>query len=106
MGDASEITRANASRIIVWAALSALLLGYVRWGSEVVSITSFYHVRRSVPSIWRAFRRGLPDVASGTAMNVVYAVSLGILLVGVLALVWLALDPAEDDAVPAHEEPR
>jgi hypothetical protein len=94
------------ARVIIWAALSVLLLWYLRWGSELVSVTSYYHIRRSVPYIWNAFHEGLPEIGNETALDIVYWSCLAATVVGVLALFWLALTPSEkESADPAAEQP-
>lgn len=94
------------ARVVVWAALSVLLLWYLRWGSEVVSITAYFHIRRSTPYIWNAFHGGLPDIGNGTALDVVYWSCLAVTVLGVLALFWLALTPSDkESADPATEPP-
>lgn len=86
------------ARVIVWAALSALLLWYVRWGSEIISITAYYHIRRSVPYIWNTFHDGLPEVGTQAFLDVVYWAAIAVTVLGVLALFWLALTPSEKEA--------
>jgi hypothetical protein len=81
------------ARLLVWLALSAALLGYIGWGRETTSITSFFFIRRSVRDIWGYFYEGLPDIGNARALDTVYWVSIGVALVGVLALIWLALEP-------------
>jgi len=81
------------ARLLVWGALSAALLGYVRWGSELTSVTSFYFIRRSVPEIWGYFHDGLPEIGNGRALDAVYWTSIAAFIVGVLALIWIALAP-------------
>ena len=94
------------ARVIIWAALSALLLWYLRWGSELVSVTSYYHIRRSVPYIWNAFHKGLPEIGNETALDIVYWACLAVAVVGVLALFWLALMPSHKESTdPAGEPP-
>jgi hypothetical protein len=94
------------ARVLIWAALSALVLWYVRWGSELVAITPYYHIRRSVPYIWNAFHKGLPDIGNGTALDIVYWTCIAVVVVGVLALFWLALTPSDKEAAePTHEQP-
>ncbi|HET9661579.1 MAG TPA: hypothetical protein VFP05_14685 [Thermomicrobiales bacterium] len=94
------------ARVLIWAALSALLLWYLRWGSELVAITPYYHIRRSAPYIWNAFHKGLPDIGNETALDIVYWSSITVVVVGVLALFWLALTPSDKEAVePADEQP-
>jgi hypothetical protein len=94
------------ARVITWVALSALLLWYLRWGSELVSVTSYYHIRRSVPYIWNAFHEGLPEIGNETALDFVYWACLAVAVVGVLALFWLALTPSDKESTDlAGEQP-
>jgi hypothetical protein len=93
------------ARLLVWLALSVALLGYIRWGSELTSVTSFYFIRRSVPEIWGAFYDGLPEIGNARALDAVYWVSIVALIVGVLALVWLALTPEPADGEIEATEP-
>jgi hypothetical protein len=94
------------ARVLIWAALSALLLWYLRWGSELVAVTPYYHIRRSVPYIWNAFHEGLPEIGNETALDGVYWACLAVALIGVLALFWLALTPSEkENPEPAAEQP-
>ncbi len=85
--------RAFVARLLVWLALTVSILGYIRWGSELTSVTSFYFIRRSVPDIWGYFFKGLPEIGNPRALEAVYWGSISVLLVGVLALLWLALAP-------------
>jgi hypothetical protein len=94
------------ARVLVWVALSVLLLWYLRWGSELVSITSYYHIRRSVPYIWNAFHEGLPEIGNESALALVYWSCIAVTVIGVLALFWLALTPSEkESAEPSAEQP-
>jgi hypothetical protein len=86
----------KTARVLVWAALSGLLLWWLRWGSELVEITSYYRIRRSVPYIWNSFHEELPDVGNAQALDAIYWVALAVMVAGILALFWLALAP--DDA--------
>ena len=104
MRDGIEPTTMRIARIIVWLGLSAALLSYLRWGTELVSMTAYFKVRRSVPSIWKTFYRGLPDIANGTVLDIVYATALAVVIVGVLALLWLALIPGAGEISPADDE--
>ncbi len=92
--------RLFVARLLVWLALSAALLGYVRWGTELTSVTSFYFIRRSVPDIWGYFHKGLPEIGNPGALDAVYWVSIGAVLIGVLALLWLALEPEQIETEP------
>ncbi|MFT4037364.1 MAG: hypothetical protein QM692_04225 [Thermomicrobiales bacterium] len=94
------------ARIIVWAALSAIFLWYLRWGSETVSITSYYHIRRSVPYIWNAFHDGLPDAGNQTLLDIVYWGAIAASVLGVIALLWLALIPSEKESAKPETEQR
>jgi len=87
------LDRSFTARLLVWLALSAALFGYIRWGSELTSVTSFYFIRRSVPEIWGAFHEGLPEIGNARALDAIYWASIAGLIVGVLALLWLALEP-------------
>ncbi len=94
------------ARVIIWTALSVLLLGYLRWGTELVSITTYYHIRRSVPYIWNSFHSGLPEIGNARALDVVYWACLGGTVLGVLALFWLALIPSDKESgEPPAEQP-
>jgi hypothetical protein len=94
------------ARVLVWAGLSVLLLWYLRWGSESVSITSYYHIRRSVPYIRNAFHEGLPQIGNETMLDIVYWAAIATSVIGVLALLWLALTPsARESAEPESELP-
>jgi hypothetical protein len=94
------------ARVLVWAGLSALFLWYLHWGSEIISITAYYHIRRSVPYIWDSFHSGLPDIGNSTMLDIVYWAALGASVAGVLALFWLALTPsAKEAAEPETEQP-
>ena len=94
------------ARVLVWAGLSVLFLWYLRWGSEIISLTSYYHMRRSVPSIWNAFHSGLPEIGNSTMLDIVYWAAMGASVVGVLALFWLALIPSANEvAEPETEQP-
>ncbi len=92
--------RAFVARLLVWLALSASLLGYVRWGTELTSVTSFYFIRRSVPEIWGYFHKGLPEIGNSGALDAVYWASIGTVLIGVLAMLWLALEPEPVETEP------
>lgn len=83
----------SVARFLVWLALSASLLGYMRWGSEITAVTSFYFIRRSVPEIWNAFYRGLPEIGNARALDAMYWGSIVVAVAGVLVLLWLALEP-------------
>lgn len=85
--------RLLVARLVVWVALSGALLGYIRWGSELTAVTSFYFIRRSVPEIWGYFYDGLPEIGNPRALDAVYWASIGACLIGALALIWLALAP-------------
>lgn len=99
-------SKPRMAQVLVWAALSALFLWYLRWGSEMVAITSYYHIERSVPYIWNSFHEGLPEIGNGTALDIVYWSCIAVAVVGVLALFWLALTPSEkESAEPASEQP-
>lgn len=101
-----ETTSHLAARVLIWASLSALLLWYVRWGSELVSITSYYHIRRSTPFIWSKFHQGLPEIGNKAALDIVYWGCIGVCVIGVLVLLWLALTPCErETAEPDPERP-
>jgi hypothetical protein len=95
-----QADRGFIARLLVWAVLSAALLGYIRWGSELTAVTSFFFIRRSVPEIWNSFHEGLPEIGNARALEAVYWTSIAALIVGVLALMWLALapEPTEPDA--------
>jgi len=86
------------SRVAVWSASSALLLWYLWRGTEAIAFSPFYTVRRSVPSIWNTFHTSLPQIGNRTLLEVVFAVATATLLLGVLALYWLALIPSDDEA--------
>lgn len=94
----SQPSRLLTARVLVWAALSALLLWYVHWGSELVSFTSYYHVRRSVPAIWDAFNSGLPEAGNQSLLDIVYWVAIATSVLGVLALLWQTLIPSERES--------
>ena len=98
-------SRAFAARLLIWLALSAALLGYIRWGSELTAVTSFYFIRRSVPEIWGAFYDGLPEIGNARALDGIYWVSIVTLIIGVLALVWLALTPEAAENETEATEP-
>jgi hypothetical protein len=104
---APELNRSLLSRLLAWLALSGALLGYVRWGSELTSVTSFFFIRRSVPEIWGAFHEGLPEIGNAGALDALYWISIAALIVGVLVLFWLALEPEdrpeEPESLPAPE---
>ena len=95
-----QADRGFIARLLVWAALSAALLGYIRWGSELTAVTSFYFIRRSVPEIWGKFHGGLPEIGNAQALDAVYWISIAALTVGVLALLWLALAPEPIEPEP------
>ena len=106
MRDRFVPTNLLIARLLVWAGLSALFLWYLRWGSEIISLTSYYHMRQSVPYVWDAFHSELPDIGNSTMLDVVYWVAIGTSVVGVLALFWLALVPsAREAADPDGEQP-
>ncbi len=69
------------------------LLGYLWWGTERTAVTSFYSIRRSVPDIWGRFHDGLPEIGNARALDAIYWASIVALILGVLALIWLALAP-------------
>ena len=94
MRDRLHLDPSRAGRILVWAALSGVLLWWVRWGSELVAITSYYRIRRSVPYIWNTFYEELPEVGNSTALDAIYWLAIVVMVAGVLALLWLALAPA------------
>lgn len=94
------------ARVVVWGALSALLLWYLRWGSEIISITSYYRIRRSVPSIWSEFHDGLPEAGNQTLLDIVYWAAIAATVLGVLALLWLALLPSEKESADPEVEQR
>lgn len=98
-----QADRGFVARLLVWVALSAALLGYIRWGSELTSVTSFFFIRRSVPEIWNSFHDGLPEIGNARALDAVYWSSIAAFIVGVLALLWIALapEPAEPDSEAA-----
>ena len=81
------------SRLLVWLALSIALLGYIGWGRELTSVTNFFFIRRSVREIWGYFYDGLPAIGNARALDAVYWLSIGAVLIGVLALIWFALEP-------------
>lgn len=85
------------ARLIVWLALSGLLLWYLRWGSEIISITSYYHIRRSVPYIWNTFHTGLPEIGNDAMLDLVYWAAIAVTVLGILALFWLALAPSQKE---------
>lgn len=85
--------RGFIARLLVWLAMSVAFLGYLRWGSEITAVTSYYFIRRSVPEIWGSFHRGLPEIGNARALDAVYWGSIGAVVVGVLAMLWLALEP-------------
>lgn len=94
------------AQVLVWAALSGSLLYWLRWGSELVAITSYFHIRHSVPYLWNKFHNGLPDIGNERMLDVVYWSCIAVAVVGVLALFWLALTPSEKEAAePATEQP-
>lgn len=88
------------ARLFVWLAMSLALLGYIRWGSELTAVTSFYFIRRSVPEIWDSFHSGLPEIGNPRALDAIYWASIGVLILGVLALLWLALEPDRAELGP------
>ena len=92
--------QAFVARLLVWLALCVSLLGYIRWGTELTSVTSFYFIRRSVPEIWGYFRKGMPEIGNSGALDAVYWASIGAVLVGVLALIWLAMEPEQRETEP------
>lgn len=92
--------RGFVARLLVWLALSASLLGYMRWGTELTSVTSFYFIRRSVPEIWNAFYQGLPDIGNARALDAMYWGSIVVVVSGVLVLLWLALEPEPEPDEP------
>lgn len=92
------------TRVVVWSALSVLLLWYLWRGTETVAFSSFYTVRRSVPSIWNTFHASLPQIGNKTLLEIVFAVATATLLLGVLALFWLALIPSDDEIRDADVE--
>ena len=98
-----QVDRGFVARLLVWVALSAALLGYIRWGSELTSVTSFYFIRRSVPEIWEYFHDGLPEIGNARALDAVYWTSIVAFIVGALALLWIALapEPAEPESEAA-----
>lgn len=98
MKRALDFDRERSGRLLVWLTLSAALLGYIRWGTELTAVTSFYFIRRSVPEIWGYFQVGLPEIGNARALDALYWVSIGTLIIGVLALLWLALEPDDEVA--------
>lgn len=104
MRDGIEPARLRTARIIVWVVLGAAFLSYLRWGSELISRTSFFQIRRSVPSIWNSFYQGLPEIANRTLLDVVYSIALATVIVGALTLIWLASVPSEDEVVQNDHE--
>lgn len=104
MRDGIEPNTMRTARIVIWLALSVALLSYLRWGSEIVSTTRFLQTRRSAPSIWNTFYRGLPEIANGAVLDIVYSTALAAVIVGTLALIWLALIPGEDEATQSDVE--
>ncbi len=92
------------ARVIVWLGLSVLLLWYLWRGTESIAFSSFYHVRRSVPSIWNAFHTSLPKIGNGAMLEIVFAIAVATLLLGVLALFWLALIPSDDEIAESGAE--
>lgn len=103
MASALKTGPVKVGRLIVWLALSGSLLAYIRWGTELTAVTSFYSIRRSVPSIWGFFHDGLPEVGNGRVLELVFWSSLVALIGGVLALFWLALEP-EGDVPPPDQD--
>lgn len=95
--------RLPVAQVIVWLALSGSLLAYIRWGTERTAVTSFYFVRRSVPGIWGYFLDGLPEIGNARVLDVIFWSAIAALIVGVLALLWLALEP-EQDLAGAEQE--
>lgn len=105
MRDRFKPSELLTARVLTWAALSALVLWYLRWGSELVAITSYYHIRRSVPYIWNRFHQGLPEIGNSTALDLVYWSCIAVALIGVLALFWLALTPSDKESAESTEKP-
>lgn len=102
-----ESANTRLGQVIVWVAFSTAFLSYLRWGSEIVSLAPYYHIRRSVPSIWNAFYRDLPRGMNGMVTNFLYSISLAVMIFGVLVLFWFALSPDEDDpGAVESEQPR
>jgi hypothetical protein len=98
MRDRLHLDPTKTARILVWAALSGMLLWWLRWGSEVVAIYSYYRIRHSVRYIWDQFYEELPEVGNATALDAVYWLAVAVMVAGVLALFWLALAPDESEA--------
>lgn len=92
------------SRLLVWLALSGAFLSYLHWGREQTAVTSFYFIVRSVPEIWHFFYEGLPEIGNTRALYAIYWGSIGVCVIGVLAMLWLALEPErEPDTAEAPE---
>ena len=96
-----EIDHRFTARIIVWLAMCIAFLGYIRWGTELTSVTSFYFIRRSVPEIWSYFHDGLPQIGNDRLLDLVYWAGISGFVVGALALFWLALGRDASDSVAA-----
>lgn len=96
----SATRHAVVARVLVWGALSAALLGYLRWGAESTAVTSYYFIVRSVPEIWSRFYEGLPEIGNARLLDAVYWICIGASIAGVLALLWIALDPEDGESEP------
>lgn len=94
----------TVARVVVWAALSLGLLYWLRWGSLSVSITSYYKIRRTVPHIWGTFADDLPSVGSAWALTLVYWSCIVVMIVGVLAMLWLALESDPEVAAASDNQ--
>lgn len=105
MAESTASNQPRWGRVLVWLTLSGSLLAYIRWGSETTAVSSFYFIRRSVPSIWGYFFDGLPVIGNARLLGAVYWVCVATLLLGTLALLWLALEPDAESPGDLSSDP-
>lgn len=83
--------------MLLWAAFVAVLIGYLLVFPIRARLNKGVIERHTGREIWHAMRDGLPLVDNDWLLGGAFWIVLGFCFVGLLALIWCALD---DDLTP------